>query len=48
MSSVLIDVEKAILEWEKGFNKKMTPEEKTMFEWGYTYAINDASEVENE
>ncbi len=48
MSRVLIDIEKAILVWEKAFKQKMTPSEKTMFEWGYTYAINDAVEVEKE
>ncbi len=48
MSEVLVDVEKAIQVWEKAFEKKMTPNEKTMFEWGYTYAINDVCKVDDE
>ncbi|KKN69353.1 hypothetical protein LCGC14_0442130 [marine sediment metagenome] len=30
--------------WEKAFKKEMSDEEFTMFNWGYTYAINDTIE----
>ena len=33
--------DKAKERWEKAFEKKMTDDEFTMFNWGYSYAIND-------
>ena len=36
------DMGKAKEGWEKAFQKKMTSDEETMFNWGYAYAINDA------
>ena len=35
------DMEKAKERWEKAFQKEMTSDEETMFNWGYVYAIND-------
>jgi len=31
--------------WEKIMDKKMTNDEFTMFNWGYTYAISDLLEI---
>ncbi len=38
------NLEKAKERWEKAFEKEMTDEEFVMFNWGYTYAINDSLE----
>lgn len=33
--------QEAINRWEKIHGKKMTTRERVMFQWGYSYAIND-------
>ena len=35
--------EKAIKKWEKDFEHKMSSNERTMFIWGYTSAVNTLS-----
>ncbi len=37
-------IKKAIKKWENRFDKKMDDTQRTMFEWGYTYAITDLHE----
>ncbi len=35
-----LDTEFAIKKWEKDFEHQMSSNERTMFTWGYTAAIN--------
>lgn len=46
MKDIMRNPVEAKRRWEKYFQKKMTDDEFTMFNWGYTYAINDMIEVQ--
>lgn len=35
------NIDEAIREWNKTYQKKMTHNEEVMFRWGYVYALND-------